>query len=188
MNGDDGKKYWVSKRDGWWGHTKQKANSTRWSRRRRSPIEELLGVNADAQLRKAYLVLNYDASLETRQLEFLPADRKEKLARALDKDDQAIQAVWLKQEPGGGLPAAAQHELNQALQQRKADTGRRRCLSASELEEYELPGIPRWAKDLRRQVYRMAFDTHDGKRSVSGHFCGAKKTARQVRRGNQQSD
>jgi hypothetical protein len=147
-NGDDGKKYWVSKREGWWGHTKQKQFNV-LEREKKELIQELLGVDADAQLRK-YLVLNYDASIEVRQLDFLPADRKDKINQALDKDDKAIQAVWLKQEPGGSLPQAAQHELNVVMQQRKDDLAK--MLSSAELEEYDLRNSP-LAKDLRRQLY-----------------------------------
>jgi hypothetical protein len=190
MNGDDGTKYWVSKREGWWGHTKQKQFNM-LEREKKGLIEQLLGVNADVQLRK-YLVLNYDASLEARQLDFLPAGRKEKLTKALDKDDRAIQAVWLKQEPGGGLPQTAQHELNLALQQRKADLTT--MLSEPELEEYELRNST-LAKDLRRQLYgfeatekefRKIFEAQ---KALHDKFAEeiAKGVARQGRRGDRKS-
>jgi hypothetical protein len=148
LNGDDGKKYWVSKREGWWGHMKQK-QFNELEREKKQLIQELLGVDADAQLRK-YLVLNYDANVETRQLDFLPEERRQQLSRVLDKDYKAVQAVWLKQEPGGGLPPAAQHELNVAMQKQKADLAQ--MLSPAELEEYELRNSA-LAKDLRRQLY-----------------------------------
>ena len=149
MNGDDGRKYWVSKREGWWGHTKQKQFNA-LEREKKELIRELLGMDADVLLRR-YLVLNYDVSSESDlRLDFLTVERKQKLAEVLDKDDGQIQMVWLKQEPGGGLPAASQHELNVAMQQRKDDLAK--MLSVPELGEYELRNSP-LAKDLRRQLY-----------------------------------
>jgi hypothetical protein len=149
MNGDDAGKYWVSKREGWWGHTKQKQFNA-LEREKKELIRELLGADADVLLRK-YLVLNYDVSSESDlRLDFLTVERKQKLTEVLDKDDREIQMVWLKQEPGGGLPAVAQHELNVAMQQRKDDLAK--TLSALELEEYEVRNSP-LAKDLRRQLY-----------------------------------
>jgi hypothetical protein len=149
IDGDDGKKYWVSKRQGWWGHARQKQFNA-LEREKKELIEQILGVDADAQLRK-YLVLNYDAAEEdVRRLDFLPANRREKLNKVMDKDDKAIHAVWLKQEPGGGLPPAGQHELNVALQQRNKDLAK--MLSSAEMEEYDLRNSQQ-AKDLRRQLY-----------------------------------
>jgi hypothetical protein len=147
-NGDSGKKYWESRREGWWGHTKQKQFNA-LEREKKKLLQDLLGIDADAQLHQ-YFILNYDAGVETRQLDFLPTNRQEKLNKMLDKDDKEIQAVWLKQEPGGGLPQAAQHELNVALEKRNDDLAK--MLSSAELEEYELRNAT-LAKDLRRQLY-----------------------------------
>ena len=149
MNGDDGRRYWVSRREGWWGHTTQKQFNA-LEREKKELIRDVLDVDADVLLRKC-LVLNYDVSTESElRLDFLATDRKQRLIEVLDKDDREIQMVWLKQEPGGGLPAAAQHELNVTMQHRKDDLAK--MLSAAELEEYEVRNSP-LARDLRRQLY-----------------------------------